>query len=145
MMAILSCSIVRLFSSCQMKSASFHMRLTRGLAIEEKSLIQIHIVPVVLHGSQVQTLATFESSGLCPSYVHLWFKTMTSGTAMKTFLAERSLCWHVPINAWLDGHHWGVPIWNGKCQCCWVQFHIPHLGSHSVKVGPWPLYRLGMA
>ena len=49
--------------------------------IEEKSLIQMHMVPAVprnvrtsetvLHGSQLRTLDTLELSGTWPSYVHL--------------------------------------------------------------------------
>ena len=98
MIAALSCSMAQSCSSCQMKSVSFRVRSTRGLAIEEKSLIQMRMVPAVprnaqtsetvLHGSQVRTFATLESSGMWPSYVHLWLSTITSGTARKIFFAE---------------------------------------------------------
>src|SRR6266702_3639062 len=41
-----------------------------------------------LQGGQSWILAIFDSSGTCPSYVHLCPRMTISGTAMKSFLVE---------------------------------------------------------
>src|SRR6266702_1503527 len=118
-MAVLSCSIAQSCSSCQTKSVSFRVRSTRGLAMDEKSLIQTRMVPAVLsnartsetvlHGDHVRTFATLELLGTCPLYVHLWPKTMTSGTAKKTFFAEMV-----------------APAWPSRCITRWMSLRCSH-------------------